>query len=110
MLRKTQHQRNSMKRNKSDSVDSPTNGNVVYNSIEQSPSGANVNFDFDENDNLPPPVAPRSRPPAPVPSERTLTFGESTLLGGDDALHNIGTYVQEEIHPGVMLEGYAIEL
>lgn len=70
-----------------------------------------MNFDFDENDNLPPPtVAPRLKPKAPVPSERKLSFGESTLLGGDDALHNIGTYVQEEIHPGVMLEGYAVEL
>lgn len=115
MLRKTQHQRASMKRNKLDNDDcaSPTNGNIVYHSNDQlTPSSAKVNFDFDENDNVAPPVAPRSKPKAkaPVPSERKLSFGESTLLGGDDALHNIGTYVQEEIHPGVMLEGYAVEL
>ncbi|XP_031623809.1 neither inactivation nor afterpotential protein C [Contarinia nasturtii] len=106
MLRKTQHQRASMKRNKengNDGDNSPTNGNIVYSSA----SSAKVNFDFDENDNIPPPVAPRVK--APVPSERKLCFGESTLLGGDDALHNIGTYVSEEIHPGIMLEGYAIE-
>lgn len=112
MLRKTQHQRASMKRDKSESKDcaSPTNGNVVYHSDRSLLTAARANFDFDENENesLPPPVAPRSK--APVPSERTLSFGESTLLGGDDALHNIGTYVQEEIHPGVMLEGYAVEL
>lgn len=112
MLRKTQHQRASMKRNKSENSEctSPTNGNVVYSSVDRTSSGANVNFDFDENDNLPPPVAPRQKPKAPVPSERKLSFGESTLLGEDDMLHSIGTYVQEEIHPGVMLEGYAVEL
>lgn len=104
MLRKTQHQRASMKRNKSDTSTSPINGNVVFSSIK-------ANFDFDENDNFPPPVAPRTaKPRAPVPTERTLSFGADTLLGGDDSLHNIGTYVQEEIHPGIVLEGYAVEL
>lgn len=113
MLRKTQHQRASMKRNKSETDDctSPTNGNIVYHSNSLL-TATKANFDFDENENehLPPPVAPRQKPRAPVPTERTLSFGESTLLGGDDALHNIGTYVQEEIHPGVVLEGYAVEL
>lgn len=108
MLRKTQHQRASMKRNKTDDniCTSPTNGNIVYHSND-----AKVNFDFDENDN-PPPVAPRPKPKAraPVPSERKVSYGESTLLGGDDALHNIGTYVNEEIIPGIVLEGYAVEL
>lgn len=95
-----------MKRNKTEEDNSPTNGNIVFSSSSLKP-----NFDFDENDNLPPPVAPRLKPKAPpIPSERKLSFGESTLLGGPDALHNIGTYVQEEIHPGVMLEGYAVEL
>lgn len=110
MLRKTSHQRASMKRNKSENIDctSPTNGNLIYNSTSAAKS--NSNFDFDENDNLPPPIAPRQKPSVPVPSERTLSFGESTVLGGDDALHNIGTYVHEEIHPGVVLEGYAVEL
>lgn len=106
MLRKTQHHRASMKRNSMEDGGSPINGNIVYSS-----SSMKQNFDFDENDNLPPPVAPRLKPVAPpVPSQRKLSFGESTLLGGDDALHNIGTYIQEEIHPGVMLEGYAVEL
>lgn len=97
MLRKTQHQRASMKRNKGDGTDctSPTNGNVVFSSVK-------ANFDFDENDNLPPPpVAPRQRPRAPVPSERKLAFGENTthMLGGDDTLQGIGTYVQEGKSP-----------
>lgn len=106
MLRKTQHHRASMKRNSTEDGGSPINGNIVFSS-----SSMRQNFDFDENDNLPPPVAPRLKPKAPpVPSERKLSFGECTLLGGDDALHNIGTYIQEEIHPGVMLEGYAVEL
>lgn len=113
MLRKTQHQRASMKRNKSENGESPINGNVIY----RNDNSSKVNFDFDENDNLPPPpVAPRLKSQAPVPSERTLSFGENTIhdVGSsnvaDDSLQSIGTYVQEEIHPGVVLEGYAVEL
>lgn len=109
MLRKTQHQRASMKRNKSDtdSGTSPVNGNLVYHNDNS--SSTKVNFDFDENDNFPPRVAPRQKSKAPVPRERKLEFGDSTVIG-DDSLQNIGTYVQEEIHPGVMLQGYAVEL
>lgn len=114
MLRKTQHQRASMKRNKSEVGASPINGNVIYHNN----NSAKVNFDFDENDNLPPPpVAPRVKPRAPVPPERILSFGENTFHRDDansdhvdDSLQAIGTYVQEEICPGVMLEGYAVEL
>lgn len=104
-----------MKRNKSENCASPTNGNVIYHND----NSVRMNFDFDENDNVPPPkVAPRIRPRAPVPTERTLSFGENTFHGDedarindvDDSLQAIGTYVQEEIHPGVMLEGYAVEL
>lgn len=95
-----------MKRNKENgNNDSPTyNGNVVFSSTKKK-------FDSDENDNMPPQVAPRSNSIAPpVPTERKLSYEESNLIDGDDTLHNIGTYVQEEIHPGVMLEGYAVEL
>lgn len=113
MLRKTQHQRASMKRNKSETSDFTTNGNVIYHND----NSTRVNFDFDFNDNLPPPpVAPRLSPRAPIPSERTLSFGDNTFHGDDNgdnvdySLHSIGTYVQEEIHPGVVLEGYAVDL
>lgn len=110
MLRKTNHQRASMKRSKSEYNDNNAllpDGNIVYRSNEhvngKSTLSPRANFDFDENDN-PPPVAPRKRENAPVPSERNIAFGESI------SLESIGTYVQEEIHPGVMLEGYAVEL
>lgn len=111
MLRKTQHQRASMKRSKSENNNSSSlNGNVVYHSYDTNGSkSSRVNFDFDENDNVPPPIAPRGRVPPPVPSERKLSFGESNLMG-DDSGNTFGTYVQEEIHPGVVLEGYAVEL
>lgn len=76
-------------------------------------SNSNVNFDFDENDNAP--IAlPRREVQSisvPVAHERKLSFGESTILGGEEnTLENIGTYVQEEIQPGVILEGYAVEI
>lgn len=110
-----------MKRSKSEnnngSFDSGSNGNLVYRSHEmngsRSPVSRKVNFDFDENDNTPPPIAPRSgvkKIAPPVPTERRLTSGERMMLGGDPNENQFGTYVQEEIHPGVVLEGYAVEL
>lgn len=108
MLRKTQHQRASMKRNKSENCASPTNGNVIYHNN----NSAKVNFDFDENDNLPPPVAPRVKSQAPVPSERTLSFGENTIhdVGSSDNIDvSLQSIVQEEIHPGVVLTYNVLE-
>lgn len=99
MLRKTQHQRASMKRNKSENSASPTNGNVIYHNN----NSVKVNFDFDENDNLPPPIAPRLKSRAPVPSERTLSFGENTIHGGESSDSVDDALVQKEIHPGVVL-------
>lgn len=95
-----------MKRSKSDQSNSssPENGNIVYRSnVNGSRSSPKVNFDFDENDNVPPPVAPRR---SLNPTDRKLSFDPSA----EDGLQSIGTYVQEEIHPGIVLEGYAVEL
>lgn len=108
MLRKTQHQRASMKRNKSENSASPTNGNVIYHNN----NSAKVNFDFDENENFPsppPPVAPRIKSQAPVPSERTLSFGENIIheSGSSDDLDE--SIVQEEIQPGVVLTYNVLE-
>lgn len=116
MLRKTKHQRASMKRSKGDSNNndngSHDTGNVVFDSgtpdNRKSLQASDADFDFDLNDNVP--VALPRKEIAPVPRDRQLSFGESTLLGGDTALENIGTYIQEEIQPGVILEGYAVEL
>lgn len=110
MLRKTTHQRASMRRSKSDQGEgsSPENGNIVYRSsadVNDSKSSARVNFDFDENDNVPPPVAPRR---TVVPSEKKLSFDDTIEF--ENGLQDIGTYVHEEIHPGIILEGYAVEL
>lgn len=105
MLRKTNHQRASMKRvTSADGVALVPNGNVVYRSNERNSS--RIDFDFDVNDNVhPPPVAPRKLA-APIPSERkAVSFGERS-----NTFESIGTYVQEEIHPGILLEGYAVEL
>lgn len=80
-----------------------SNGNIIYHSQEfnGSRSPSKVNFGFDVNDNGPPPVAPRNRDAVvPVPSERKSSIETNSF----------GTYVQEEIHPGVVLEGYAVEL
>lgn len=119
MLRKTQHQRASMKRNRSEnSASSPVNGNVIYHNN----NSAKVNFDFDENDNfsLPPPVAPRVKnlplvkPRAPVPTERTLSFDENSPP--KNTIHDVGskdgvdqTVVKEEIQPGVVLTYNVVE-
>lgn len=104
-----------MKRSKSDSNNNDNNGheaNVVFDSgtaeRRKSRHASDADFDFDVNDNVP--IALPRKEVVPVPRERRLSFGESTLLGGDTALENIGTYVQEEIQPGVILEGYAVEL
>lgn len=109
MLRRTNHQRASMKRDASSDGPPVPNGNVVYRSNDQTNSkpinSSRIDFDFDVNDNArPPPVAPRKLT-APIPSERKVTFGERS-----NTFESIGTYIQEEIHPGVLLEGYAIEL
>lgn len=91
-----------MKRNQSEGSASSTNGNVIYHNN----NSVKVNFDFDENDNFPsppPPVAPRVKSRAPVPTERTLSFGENTFheSGSNDDLDQ--SIVQEEIQPGVVL-------
>lgn len=85
------------------------NGNVVYRSGERMNgrpgNSSRIDFDFDVNDNVhPPPVAPRKLA-APIPSERKVAFGERS-----NTFESIGTYVHEEIHPGILLEGYAVEL
>lgn len=109
MLRKTQHQRASMKRNQSDtSASSPTNGNVIYHNN----NSVKVNFDFDENDNFPspPPVAPRVKSQAPVPSERTLSFGEKTVHDVNCSSEDLDkSVVQEEIQPGFVLTYNVLE-
>lgn len=86
--------------------------NVVFDSgsadSRMNLHASHADFDFDENDNVP--IALPRKEIVPMPRERKLSFGESTLLGGDTALENIGIYVQEEIQPGVILEGYAVEI
>lgn len=78
-----------------------SNGNIIYQSQEliALKSSSKMNFGFDVNDNGPPPIAPRNKAAPPVPIERTSSV----------EISSIGTYVQEEIHPGVILEGYAVE-
>lgn len=103
-----------MKRSKSDTNNNDDAiheaSNVVFNSgTAQSRSSSHVScgdFDFDVNENVPVALPRKEVTPAP----RQLSFGESTLLGGDTALEHIGTYIREEIQPGVILEGYAVEL
>lgn len=106
-----------MKRSKSDTnnngdFDEPRTGNVVFDSGTagslKNLSASQPDFDFDENDNVP--IALPRKEVALVPSARQLSFGEDIVLGGDTALENIGIYIQEEIQPGVILEGYAVEL
>lgn len=60
------------------------------------------------NENVP--IALPRKALAAAPREQKLTFGEDTVLGATTALENIGTYIHEEIQPGIMLEGYAVEI
>lgn len=87
--------------------------NVVFNSgainsRKSSLHASHDDFDFQANDSLP--IALPRKEVVPMPRDRRLSFGEEILLGGATSLENIGTYVQEEIQPGVILEGYAVEL
>lgn len=103
-----------MKRSKDDERNANETENVVFssnNAINVNNDKSNVShpdFDFDVNDNAP--VALPRKALAPSPKERKLSFGEDTVLGADVALENIGTYIQEEIQPGIVLEGYAVEI
>lgn len=85
-----------------------SNGNLNNNNSNETTSVTPSDFDFDENDNAP--VALPRKALAPSPKERKLSFGEDTVLGANVALENIGTYIQEEIQPGIVLEGYAVEI
>lgn len=91
-----------MKRSRSENNNSMNNGNIIYHSqdLNGTKSSSKVNFGFDVNDNDPPAIAPRNKAAPPVPSERKSSAETNSF----------GTYVQEEIHPGVILEGYAVEL
>lgn len=43
----------------------------------------------------------------PIPNERKMSLPK--WMDKNETLNTIGVYVQEEIHPGVILEGYAVE-
>lgn len=121
MLRKTNYQRASMKRSKSDGNNSIAGSttsvkNVVFKSEDMNgvvkSKSTTRDFDFTDQETDIPIALPRSAVKSintPVPSERRPSFGESTLIGGE-SFENIGTYVQEEIGPGIVLEGYAVDI
>lgn len=111
MLRKTNYQRASMKRSKSENNNNNNlQTNVIYKSNETNniSKSRSSDFDFDNNENVLPVALPRKSANGPVPSDRKLSFGESLLTGGE-SFESIGTYVHEEIGPGIVLEGYAVE-
>lgn len=104
-----------MKRSKDlDNNNSQSANNVVYRSAEVNDSiSSRVNFDFDENDNIP--IAlPRkvlSNSNVPAPKERTLALSDESIVAPNgNNFQSLGTYVQEEIRPGVILEGYAVDI
>lgn len=99
-----------MKRSKSE-YNNSSEANVIYksndtNGMMKSKSGE---FDFDTNESAQPVALPRKTSIAPVPNERKLSYGENRLIGGE-SLESFGTYVQEEIGPGIILEGYAVDI
>lgn len=57
---------------------------------------------IDENDNALASMA------TPIPNERKMSLPK--WMDKSVSLDNIGVYVSEEIHPGVILEGYAVEI
>lgn len=111
MLRKTNYKRSSMKRSKSEYNNSESNVNVIYKSHETNgiSKTRSSDFDFDSSENALPVALPRKTTTTPVPIDRKLSFGESSLIGGE-SLEQLGTYVQEEIGPGIILEGYAVDI
>ena len=134
MLRKTKYNRASMKRNASDEspfYENSRPGNVIIN-IESNnnrnniplrpasprpltPSNKSKGYNerprsshgfngMDENENAMDSMA------APLPHERKMAMPSWAADKSNDFADGIGTYVQEEIRPGVILEGYAVEL
>lgn len=104
-----------MKRSKDEENNSMETENVIFSSNNSNDNANNnksndstADFDFDVNDNAP--IALPRKALAPSPKDRKLSFGENTVLGANVALENIGTYIQEEIQPGIVLEGYAVEI
>lgn len=128
MLRKTKHNRASMKRSGSNEMpgdfapdprasnesNNNRSNNVIYqkhnrpddtmSSVPQrSRPQSRLSFKgIDENENAMASMA------TPIPNERKMSLPK--WMDKNDSLDNIGIYVQEEIHPGVILEGYAVEI
>lgn len=133
MLRKTKHNRASMKRsetnelslfppensdnfnnnyandscviiqNKSNVVYQKTNRKDVAPSVDFRPSSAHSYNNRDLNEN-----ARVSISTTPIPNERKMSL--PSWMDKNDSLDSIGTYVKEEIGPGIILEGYAVEI
>lgn len=105
MLRKTDHRRASMKRSKSDHNEIDRNG--YTSEIILPRNSLNVNSDFNYNDgerNLSPINDIR-----PLPRARNVTTDKRPLTG--ESMEDLGAvYVHEEIHPGIVLEGYSVDI
>lgn len=122
MLRKTKHNRASMKRSSSNE----TPGNVDLHASIESNNNRSNNVVYQKHNKLDDTIAvpQRSRPQSrlsfkgndenenamasmatPIPNERKMSLPKWV-----DKNESFGVYVQEEIHPGVILEGYAVEI
>lgn len=110
MLRKTDHRRASMKRSKSDQIQ---NGNghqssgytsqLIYNNDSRPSRDFNLDDNRNANNNSPNQVRP-------VPKARKQSIEPGITIHNGGSLEDIGVYVQEEIQPGVILEGYAVDI
>lgn len=105
MLRKTDHRRASMKRSKSDQNENDRNG---YTSEVILPRySLNVTSDFNYNDGER--IISPTNDVKPLPRARNVVIDKRPMSSG--SMKDLGAvYVQEEIHPGVVLEGYSVDI
>lgn len=110
MLRKTEHRRASMKRSKSDTNNI---GASQYNTeliVPRNSLNPKTDFNYNDGERV---VSPVQHSVKPLP--RTKLSGKQEAPkppnGQTGTMDSFGgVYVQEEIHPGVVLQGYAVDI
>lgn len=117
MLRKTEHRRASMKRTKGDaSENGPTSSGYSSEQIRprrfanEHNTTLDAKKDFNHNDGSPvDQVRPLPRARVSASNDNQIQFNRN--VNSSSSFEDLGAvYTHEEIHPGVVLEGYAVDI
>lgn len=109
MLRKTEHRRASMKRSKSDNNQIQSSQYNTEMIVPRNSLSAKSDFDYKDGERV---VSPVQHNVKPLPRTKLNSKPDKVMRNGqNDSMDSLGgVYVQEEIHPGVVLEGYAVDI